>query len=91
MGSMPMGGMGMMPMTMPMGGMMGMMGMMPMMMAKMSCEMTGEGGMTCKIMLASGMSMEMFKTCCEMMMKMMGNSMPMVMSCGGMPMMMCMT
>jgi len=46
--------------------------------------------MTCKMMPASGMSMEMFKTCCEMMMKMMGNGMPMVMSCGGMPMMMCM-
>jgi hypothetical protein len=58
-------------------------------MAKMSCEMTADGMMTCKLSCPDGMNMDMFKNCCELMMKMMSCSMPMMMSCNGMPMMVC--
>ena len=79
--------MGMMPMmSMPMGGMMPMM--MPMT-AQMTCEMTTDGMMQCKMQCPEGMNMEMFKNCCELMMKMMSMGMPMMMTCGGMPMMIC--
>jgi hypothetical protein len=33
---------------------------------------------------------DMFKDCCQRMMTMMGNGMPAMMMCGGMPMMLCM-
>jgi hypothetical protein len=85
-GQMPMMGQ-MMPGMMPMMGMMPMP--MPMMMAKMTCTM-GETGMTCEMMPADGISMEMFKQACMNMQAMMGAGMPMMMMCGGMPMMMCM-
>jgi hypothetical protein len=87
---MPMGGMmpGMMPM---MGGMMpGMMpqmqmgGMMPGMMCRMSCDMAADGSMTCTMMPMEGMSADMFKMCCENMMRMMEMGMPCMMMCGGM-------
>ena len=80
-------------MQMPMGGMMPMMGgmqmpmMMPMM-AKMMCEMSDDG-MRCTIMPAEGTSKEMFNSYGEMIMKMMSSGMPMMISCAGMPMMMC--
>ncbi|QRM35815.1 hypothetical protein JO965_44255 (plasmid) [Microvirga sp. VF16] len=87
---MPMGGMmpGMMPM---MGGMMpGMMpqmqmgGMMPGMMCRMSCDMAADGSMTCTMMPVEGMPADMFKMCCENMMRMMEMGMPCMMMCGGM-------
>ncbi|WP_170285101.1 hypothetical protein [Microvirga aerophila] len=96
---MPMGSMmpmmgGMMPSMMspmPMGGMMpGMMspmqmgGMMPGMMCRMSCDMAADGSMTCTMMPMEGMSADMFKMCCENMMRMMEMGMPCMMMCGGM-------
>ncbi|WP_262266254.1 hypothetical protein [Microvirga yunnanensis] len=90
-----MGGMmpGMMP-QMPMGGMMPMMGgmmspmqmggMMPGMMCRMSCDMAADGSMTCTMMPMEGMSADMFKMCCENMMRMMEMGMPCMMMCGGM-------
>ena len=46
--------------------------------------------MLCKIMPMAGMNMDMMKNCCALMMKMMNDcSMPMMMSCNGMPMMCC--
>ena len=81
-----MGGMmpNMMP-QMPMPGMMPMMGgMMPGMMCRMSCEMAADGSMTCTMMPMEGMSADMFKMCCENMMRMMEMGMPCMMMCGGM-------
>jgi hypothetical protein len=83
---MPMGGMmpmmgGMMPnmmSSMPMGGMM------PGMMCRMSCEMAADGSMTCNMMPMEGMSDDMFRMCCENMMRMMEMGMPCMMMCGGM-------
>jgi hypothetical protein len=83
---MPMGGMmpmmgGMMPnmmSSMPMGGMM------PGMMCRMSCEMAADGSMTCNMMPMEGMSADMFRMCCENMMRMMEMGMPCMMMCGGM-------
>ncbi len=83
---MPMGGM--MPM---MGGMMPNMmspmqmgGMMPGMMCRMSCDMAADGSMTCTMMPMEGMSADMFKMCCENMMRMMEMGMPCMTMCGGM-------
>jgi hypothetical protein len=45
--------------------------------------------MTCEMKPMTGMTMEMFKQCCDCMMAMMNAGMPMMMCCGGMPMMMC--
>ncbi|WP_201832768.1 hypothetical protein [Microvirga zambiensis] len=89
---MPMGGMmpmmgGMMPGMMPQMNMMPQMpmgGMMPGMMCRMSCEMAADGSMTCTMMPMEGMSADMFKMCCENMMKMMEMGMPCMMMCGGM-------
>ncbi|WP_165820049.1 hypothetical protein [Microvirga sp. KLBC 81] len=82
---------GMMPMMpnmmpqMPMGGMMPMMGgMMPGMMCRMSCEMAADGSMTCNMTPMEGMSADMFRMCCENMMRMMEMGMPCMMMCGGM-------
>ena len=93
-GMMPGMGMGMMPMMngmMPgMGMMMPMMmsGMMPMM-CKMSCEMTKDG-MVMKMMPTDASMMPRMKERCEAMQSMMAMGAPMMMMCGGMPMMMCM-
>jgi hypothetical protein len=66
-----------------------MMPMMPMMMmGKMKCTMTDKG-MTCEMTPMEGVSMDMFMECCKRMMAMMGMGMPMMMTCGGMPMMVC--
>lgn len=51
----------------------------------MSCEMTKDG-MTCKLMPAEGMSVDMLKERSEAMTRMMSAGMPMMMMCGGMPM-----
>ena len=84
--------MGMNPMMMAMNpmmmGMNPMMGTMPMMMCEMTCTMTASG-MTCEMKPATGMDMTMFMECCKRMTGMMGMGMPMMMSVGGMPMMMC--
>lgn len=83
--------MNMMPMNMNpmmMGGM-PMMGMMPAMACQMTCTMT-QTGMTCEMKPAQGMNMDMFMECCKRMTAMMDAGMPMMMACGGMPMMMCM-
>jgi len=79
-GMMPMMG-GMMPNMMPQ---MQMGGMMPGMMCRMSCEMAADGSMTCTMMPMEGMSADMFKMCCENMMRMMEMGMPCMMMCGGM-------
>ena len=79
-GMMPMMG-GMMPGMMPQ---MQMGGMMPGMMCRMSCEMAADGSMTCTMMPMEGMSADMFKMCCENMMRMMEMGMPCMMMCGGM-------
>ncbi|WP_246777107.1 hypothetical protein [Microvirga sp. VF16] len=84
-GMMPMMG-GMMP-QMPMPGMMpNMMSPMQMggMMCRMSCDMAADGSMTCTMMPMEGMSADMFKMCCENMMRMMEMGMPCMMMCGGM-------
>jgi hypothetical protein len=86
MSPMQMGGMmpmmsGMMPGMMPQ---MQMGGMMPGMMCRMSCEMAADGSMTCTMMPMEGMSADMFKMCCENMMRMMEMGMPCMMMCGGM-------
>ena len=81
---------GMMPMPMMMGGMMMpmmMSGMMPMM-CKMSCEMTKDG-MVMKMMPTDASMMSRMKERCEAMSSMMAMGAPMMMMCGGMPMMMC--
>ncbi|MGH9916789.1 MAG: hypothetical protein ACRD63_16050, partial [Pyrinomonadaceae bacterium] len=57
-------------------------------MCTMTCKMTPTG-MVCEMMPMEGMSMEMMKDCCDRMTAMMNMGMPMMMSCGGMPMMMC--
>lgn len=69
---------------------------MPMMMCcgmpmcpEMTMEMT-QDGIACLMKPTGMMSMEMLKSCCETMMKMMGSGMPMTMMCGPMPMMVCM-
>ena len=72
---------GMMPGMMPQ---MQMGGMMPGMMCRMSCEMAADGSMTCTMMPMEGMSADMFKMCCENMMRMMEMGMPCMMMCGGM-------
>lgn len=85
----------MMPMvSMPMMGMpgMGMPGMampmpLPMMMCKMTCSMSPDGTMTCEMAPMDAAMKDMFMQCCQNMMAMMGNGMPMMMSCGGMMMM----
>ncbi|WP_200901958.1 hypothetical protein [Microvirga vignae] len=70
---------------MQMGGMMPMMGgMMPGMMCRMSCEMAADGSMTCNMTPMEGMSADMFRMCCENMMRMMEMGMPCMMMCGGM-------
>jgi hypothetical protein len=88
---------GMMPQMPMMGGMMPMMGgmmpnmmspmqmggMMPGMMCRMSCEMAADGSMTCNMMPMEGMSDDMFRMCCENMMRMMEMGMPCMMMCGG--------
>ena len=79
-GMMPMMG-GMMPGMMPQ---MQMGGMMPGMMCRMSCEMAADGSMTCTMTPMDGMSADMFKMCCENMMRMMEMGMPCMMMCGGM-------
>jgi hypothetical protein len=79
-GMMPMMG-GMMPNMMPQ---MQMGGMMPGMMCRMSCDMAADGSMTCTMMPMEGMSADMFKMCCENMMRMMEMGMPCMMMCGGM-------
>jgi hypothetical protein len=86
-----MGGMGMgMPMMNPMMmngmGMMGGMMPMPVMMCKMTCKMTANG-MVCEMMPMDDASKDMFMECCKRMTSMMGAGMPMMMACGGMPMM----
>ncbi|WP_437524219.1 hypothetical protein WME79_35600 [Sorangium sp. So ce726] len=82
--------MGMMPQMMGMmPQMMGMMGQMPSM-ARMTCEMDKEG-MVCKMIPMDAMGMDMLRQRCEAMMKMMGMGMPMMLMCGNMPMMMCMS
>ena len=53
-------------------------------------SLMGKDGMTCKMMPMDGASMEMMTERCNMMNQMMQNGMPMMMTCGGMPMMMCM-
>jgi hypothetical protein len=61
------------------------------MMAPMMCRMTmemGKDGMTCKMMPMDPSMMDMMRERCEMMTRMMGMGMPMMMTCGGMPMMM---
>jgi hypothetical protein len=77
---MPNMGMAMMPMMMP--------GMMPMM-CKMSCEMTKDG-MVMKMMPTDASMMPRMKERCEAMQSMMAMGAPMMMMCGGMPMMVCM-
>ena len=59
----------------------------------MACRMTmemGKDGMTCKVMPAEGVTLEMMRERCDAMMKMMSMGMPMMMMMGGMPMMACM-
>jgi hypothetical protein len=92
-----MGGMNPMMMNPMMGGMamMGMPGMgmpamgmpMPMMMCKMTCSMAPNGMMTCEMAPMDPSMKDMFMQCCQNMMAMMGNGMPMMMNCGGMMMM----
>lgn len=59
------------------------------MMARMTCEMTRDG-MRCKMMPMEGQDMAMMKECCEAMNGMMAMGAPM-MTCNGMPRMMCMS
>jgi hypothetical protein len=80
MGMNPMMGMGM-PMMMPM------MGGMPPMMVKMTMEMSKDG-MICKMTPMDPAQMEMMKEKMAMMQSCMEQHMPMLMMCGGMPMMM---
>jgi hypothetical protein len=74
---------------MPMMGMMnGMPGMaMPMMMCKMTCTMAPNGVMTCEMAPMDPAMKDAFMQCCQTMMTVMGNGMPMMMNCGGMMMM----
>jgi hypothetical protein len=65
-----------------------MMGMGMPMMCRMTCEMTKDG-MMCRMMPMDPSQMDMMKSRMEMMTSMMGNGMPCMMTCGGMPMMMC--
>ena len=73
---------------MPMGGMMPMNGMMtmPTMMCQMTCTMT-VNGMTCEMTPMDASMKDMFMQCCQNMMNMANNGMPMMMCCGGMAMM----
>lgn len=59
------------------------------MMPKMTCEM-GAQGMMCMMMPCEGMTMDMLKMCSDMMMKMMACGMPVMLTCGSMPIMACM-
>ena len=77
--------MGGMPMMMPGMAMPGMA--MPMMMCKMTCNMAPNGMMTCEMAPMDPAMKDMFMQCCQTMMTMMGNGMPMMMNCGGMTMM----
>lgn len=55
---------------------------------EMTMEMTGQG-MSCLMKPKGMMTMDMLKTCCDVMTKMMGSGVPMTMMCGSMPMMVC--
>ncbi|HVK74846.1 MAG TPA: hypothetical protein VM734_16065 [Kofleriaceae bacterium] len=55
----------------------------------MSMEM-GKDGMVCKMMPMDPSQMDMMRERMKMMESMMGQGMPCMMMCGGMPMMMCM-
>jgi hypothetical protein len=79
-------GMGMMPM-MGMPGMNMGMGMMPTMNCQVSCEMMPDG-MMMKMKPANASMMDMMRERCDMMNNMMNMGMPMMIMCGGMPMMM---
>jgi hypothetical protein len=55
----------------------------------MTCEMTKDG-MVCKMMPMDAGQMGMMQERCNAMNAMMGMGTPMMMMCGGMPMMLCM-
>jgi hypothetical protein len=61
--------------------------MMPNIMAKITCEMQKDG-MICKIIPIDGASMEIIAGRCDIINKMISMGIPMIMMCGGMPIIM---